>query len=297
MKIIERFELRQGEETIRGLATVAPHFFRTSLWKHLTEIPEVKAWLVYKRWFNESILPVLLSKSTTYHAMINEMSRLAFPTGRTFLALGDGTGEISCILSTGPHKKPSTVYFMSDDWRCCAKARERLDGSGFKRWMGLIVAEPVTFMPVRSNSVDTIVANFVVNWLPLWFDEDGIRYEGEKATRLMLTDLHRMLKPGGRLIFSVLHPETRLISLWRDMAASIFKRYHPINLVGTLAAQRPKHPMLYQAFKYIIDKPYQDRLPSLHMWREYLHDAGLSGIDVQSCLERQGFIITAKKAY
>ena len=107
-------------------------------------------------------------------------------TGRSILDAGCGAGPLAAALRdrgaqiTGFDSSPAMV----------ALAERRL-GTDTK----VLVADLAEPLPFSTEEFDDVVASLVLHYLEDWSDP--------------LAELHRVLKPGGRLILSVNHPVIR----------------------------------------------------------------------------------------
>lgn len=110
-------------------------------------------------------------------------------SGRRVLDAGCGSGPLSAALRnkgaimTGFDGSPAMVEL----------ARQRLGDD-----VPLYVADLARPLPFTDDAFDAVVASLVLHYLPDWAGP--------------LTELRRVLKPGGRVILSVNHPTVRMIT-------------------------------------------------------------------------------------
>ncbi|MFJ9370774.1 class I SAM-dependent methyltransferase, partial [Nocardia sp. NPDC101769] len=113
-------------------------------------------------------------------------------TGRRILDAGCGSGP----LFTELRDRGAIVTGIDSSARMLELARQRLGADADLR-----IADLVSPLPFSDNAFDDVVASLVLHYLQDWGPT--------------LTELLRVLKPGGRLIVSVEHPFAIWITEWR----------------------------------------------------------------------------------
>ena len=131
--------------------------------------------------------------------------RLGIRSGQTVLDLGCGTGRLT--LHVARHLGPKGRLFGLDPLRTrirVAKQHNRFPNVFFKT----DTSEKLGFLP--SNSVDVVYLNAVFHWIV-----------NKEAT---LAEIHRVLKPGGKLGLTTAAKELAAVSTLRSIVDSVLRR-------------------------------------------------------------------------
>lgn len=123
--------------------------------------------------------------------------------GKRVLELGCAAGGLTALLVD----RGARVTAVDAEPRMLQLARARLAGAARIEMADL--SEPLDVVP--AGSIDVVVASLVLHYVADWAP--------------LLDDLHRCLKPGGALVFSLHHP----ITAWQ---LSEHTDYHRVELVS-----------------------------------------------------------------
>lgn len=153
----------------------------------------------------------------------NPLATAALRPSETMLDLGSG-GGLDCLIAARQmlQADPSPVgkiYGIDRNSKMIELARRNASKSKLPDGLVEFVEAPITNIPLDNASVDLAVSNCVINLVP---DEDKPK---------VFSDIHRLLKPGGRLAVSDLLAKKDIPDHVRNDAALLIGCIAGANLV------------------------------------------------------------------
>lgn len=156
----------------------------------------------------------LLTATTPYRELMTaQVEAMDLREGDVVADLGSGTGSIPRFLGSEPDVEARVEVHELDCLRhALESARQRLsDGVGAPRVQymtcDLSLGRVARYVPVKDGTYDSVVASLLLNYV-----DDPARLLGEVG---------RILKPGGRLVVSVLRKDTDISRIYSDAASEI----------------------------------------------------------------------------
>lgn len=128
----------------------------------------------------------LVKKNDLSHPYVREVLEGCKKGDRT-LEFGCGKGAMSALLAIHKEAKPTLVDFSP---RALAYARRLFHLAGIR---GRFIESDFTKLPLKDESVDFICGKGVLEHVPGYIT----------GARKGLKELHRVLRPGGRIVFTV----------------------------------------------------------------------------------------------
>jgi ubiquinone/menaquinone biosynthesis C-methylase UbiE/esterase/lipase len=162
--------------------------------------PEVRAfWRDYLVGRDETLGMELVAATRSFRALMQQqVNELAVRDGEVVLDLGSGIGSFFKTLSAEGASTPA-VRLLELDFVRDALIRSRQASTGQTRamrsWLqaDLGVSPGARSLPLRDQSADRVLLSLVLNYLP--------------EPRVLLAEIGRVLRPGGRLVLSALKPD------------------------------------------------------------------------------------------
>ncbi len=221
-----------------------------------------------KNWDEHVSDLVEMASSPGFQALRDEIIALAAPAPTDeVLDIGAGTGLLTLALAPDVQR----VWALDVSVAMCQHLEERATDLGFAN-VGTLHSSAVQ-VPLATNSVDLAVSNYCFHHL-----RDS---EKDRA----LAELHRVLRPGGRLVFADMMFSVSMVDRRnRAVVAS---------LVGRLLRRGPAGVLriVKNAFRYLTGR--WEHPAQVAWWREALARAGFDSVQVRS-LEHEGGIASAR---
>ena len=186
------------------------------------------------------------------------------------LDIGAGTGLLT--LAAAPHVAHVTALDVSDPM--CRRLQSNQQRLGITNVDALTAS--ATELPIGDGAVDLVVSNYCFHHM------------GDADKRRALSEIHRVLRPDGRLVFAdmmfslaVTNPRDRKV------LALLAKRMLRKGFAGLLRLAKNAVRVLTGRWEH----------PSgAQWWREALAAAGFAAVEVRE-LEHEGGIVTARRAH
>lgn len=198
-----------------------------------------------------------LESVDSYVQNLKDILKAVHPTrGMRVLDAGSGTGNLSLLLKSAGAAVTSCDFSQNALDKHRAKDSEAV----------LIKASLEEPLPFENETFETVVCASVVFTL------------SEAGCRLAMSEFHRVLKPGGRLVVTATAPHQRNQNLICMHWKSLFARYG--GLLG-LAASVKQLPALLKVLYY---NSCLAKLPDWHGFHRFTED------ELKTCISRAGFL-------
>jgi ubiquinone/menaquinone biosynthesis C-methylase UbiE len=156
----------------------------------------------------------LMNETSAYRRLMeSQIDALELGEGQRIADLGSGTGPLIESLLRAPHPRRLRLdqldYVIEGLRRARARVERRGDTGDFDLHFisgDLAVAE-TRCLPFRSRAYDAVLASLVLSYL-------------ERPENL-LKEIHRILKPGGRIVVSTLKPDADVSKIYVDGLAEL----------------------------------------------------------------------------
>ncbi len=183
------------------------------------------------------------------------------------LDIGAGTGLLT--LAAAPHVSHVSAVDISP--AMCARLRRNLDREEIDNVD--VLTDTATALPLADESVDAVISNYCLHHL----DDNG--------KRQALTEVMRVLRPGGRLVFADMMFSLDLVDPRnRAVVALLIKRVLKHGLAGI--SRLAKNATRIAAGRW-------ERPATVDWWLEALHRAGFIAVSVRA-FEHEGGIACAR---
>ena len=158
----------------------------------------------------------LLTATTPYRQlMADQVKMLGIKEGYRVADLGSGTGTLSRFLWNHPQfQSTCDVHQLDCVGRALKLAHQRLLGCAVGGRVDSVVCDlgmgsagGAVFVPMKDHSYDAAIASLLLNYV-----DDPKR---------LLSEVRRILRPGGRFVLSVLRKDTDISKIYLDAASEI----------------------------------------------------------------------------
>jgi SAM-dependent methyltransferase len=181
-----------------------------------------------------------------------------------WLDLGCGCGQLSRVLWNNSHGLIDAVVgvdFAAVNEEAYQKLRDEL-GIGTDR-LRFVPASFLTGLAQFPNaSFNGVVSGLAIHYAESYSESEG-RWTAEGYDRV-LAEVHRILRPGGRFVFSVMVPEPKWSRVFLSSLAGLFRSVHPLRYVrngwrmnrygGWLTREARRHRFHYLPLEEIAAK-------------------------------------------
>jgi ubiquinone/menaquinone biosynthesis C-methylase UbiE len=155
-----------------------------------------------------------------------QVELLSLNDGDDVLDLGSGIGTLSIQLALQP-SCPNSLSITSVDYvrEALHRARSRLaDIQASRAFQSFYIDADLDLLhdeqriPIKSNSFDAVIGSFLISYL-----ENPI---------LVLTEIYRLLRPGGRIVISSLGRDADISKLYVESVAELNLKTDDVGLPG-----------------------------------------------------------------
>jgi len=161
-----------------------------------------------------------LERADAYHELVGDFEALLPERiSGTWVDLGSGSGKIVELLLSR-RERSETIIASDHNESMLSQLRVR-----FPSDVSVTEIDLIHRLPFEDHSVSGVTANLV---LPYVVHHQGIF--GNAALRKLLVDIHRILKPGGILVWSTPKDNVRFIVAFIASLPSIFQRDQQENI-------------------------------------------------------------------
>jgi ubiquinone/menaquinone biosynthesis C-methylase UbiE len=237
----------------------------------------------------------LLANSDAYRNLMElQIEFLLLDEDQQVLDLGSGVGTLASQLALQPNS-PSSLSITSVDYvrEAFHRARSRLSNiQASEKFQVFYVEADLNLLhdgqriPIKSNSFDAVIGSLLLSYL-----ENPI---------LVLAEIYRLLRPGGRLVISSLCRDADISKLYVESVAELRLNIDADRMPGFDRSKLAKaaRNFLNDAAK-ILDL---EETGAFHFWEQsdladLVVDAGFSEVTKSSSLGSppQAFVVSARK--
>jgi ubiquinone/menaquinone biosynthesis C-methylase UbiE len=229
-----------------------------------------------------------------YQELLQDTARwLDIRPGQRWLDLGCGCGQLTALLwqqSGGQIGEIVAIDCNAVHEKAIAKLRRKLSATGNPPPIQFVAGNFSTGLPQFANgSFDGIVSGLAISYAESCDPQTG-RYTDEAYNRL-LAEMFRILKPGGRIVFSVNVPNVRFWPIFWKSLRLAFRISKPaktlLNALRMLAYGRwLQREARRGRFHYVPIGEIEDRL----------RQAGFADFHYCHSYAGQAYVIAASKA-
>jgi ubiquinone/menaquinone biosynthesis C-methylase UbiE len=197
-------------------------------------------WHDYLLGKDETVGIELMSWSSAYRGLMEvQVEALQLTSGQRVLDLGCGVGPFALHLAADARTEPVTVVGCDFVMAALLRARRILA----ETTRGRPCFEPLqvdvaanAWLPLRKASMDAVLASLFLSYV--------------SNPRIVLQDLRRVLKPGGRLVLSCLRKDADISKIFREGLDEIRRTYAARGLSRSLV-ERASRGFLNEAARLI----------------------------------------------
>jgi ubiquinone/menaquinone biosynthesis C-methylase UbiE len=237
----------------------------------------------------------LLANSDAYRSLMGlQIELLSLSDGDDVLDLGSGVGTLAIQLALQSNY-PDSLSITSVDYvrEALDRARARLANIHASRTLqvsyvdaDLDLLHDGQRIPIKNNSFDAVIGSLLLSYL-----ENPV---------LVLTEIYRLLRPGGRLVISSLCSDADISKLYVESVAELSLKTDEIGLPGF------KRSKLADAARNFLNDAAKildlEEAGAFHFWEQsdlvsLVIDAGFSDVTKNSSLgvPPQALVVSARK--
>jgi ubiquinone/menaquinone biosynthesis C-methylase UbiE/pimeloyl-ACP methyl ester carboxylesterase len=158
----------------------------------------------------------LLTSGSAYRRMMElQVDSLQLSSGDRVIDLGAGTGSFELYLArSGKHSSPLCITAVDYVGEALKRARDRLGAASIPRSLvvsyleaDLNLLHPQQRIPLASESFEVAIASLLLSYL--------------ESPELVLREIRRLLRPGGRMVISSLRRDADISRLYMEASAEL----------------------------------------------------------------------------